>query len=283
MEKQKIMLYLSDVLEVEKQKRIAEDTINNYIVKEYKKAQSNAEEDKKVYKEKIKPIHYIFFLIGLWLIYGSLVTLDEVLDSSYNDGLFGWVLVLIIIIAAIACFRYPFKKRKDEQKLVNAMSAVLAKKGREDMAVLNENYQVVLKAYNESKKILDVLYSLNIIYPKYRYLEACGMFLEYFKAGRTNSLEANGEDRGAYNIYEDELFKGIVINKLDQVLENQRILINGQRQISAQINGLISGMNQMRKDVKDMKIAAQTNTFYNTVIAYNTTVMRRISENQYLG
>lgn len=128
--------------------------------------------------------------------------------------------------------------------------------------------------YDESKRTLEKLYSLNIIYPKYRYFEACGMFLEYFMAGRTGSLEANGADQGAYNIYEYELLK-------ETNIRNQYILIEKKKQIAEQIDALISGIDEVRRDGTDIKISAQTSSFCDAAAEYNTIVVRRINENQY--
>lgn len=122
---------------------------------------------------------------------------------------------------------------------------------------------------------------MDVIYPKYRSLEACGMFLEYLRAGRTSFLEASGTDQGAYNIYEGELFKGIIIDKLDQVLSNQHLLIEGQKYISEQMDVMLGGLNEVRKFTEDIKTSAQISAFCNTVTAYNTSVTRKIVEQKY--
>lgn len=280
MGKQRLIEYLRDVFELEKQKNIAQNTME-YMAKEYNEAKGNFEEGQKIHKVKMKGFHYI--CLGL-CIYFAIVGVAGVSMLSNPNVSVDMMSILISFIVAIVCgfiYLHSYKKKRDEQIKVNAMATVLGQKGEKDMAVLNKNYQMILKIYNENEKTLEKLYSFNIIYPKYRYLEACGMFLEYLMAGRTCSLETCGNDQGAYNIYEDEMFKGTIINKLDQVLSNQRILIDGQKQISEQINTLIYGVDEMRKNVNDIKISVQTNTFCNAVTAFNTAVIRKIIENQY--
>lgn len=70
MEKQKLILYLRDVFELEKQKRVAQKTIN-YMAEEYQKAKGNFEEGQKRYNMKMKASHYIplgicVFLYLVW-------------------------------------------------------------------------------------------------------------------------------------------------------------------------------------------------------------------------
>lgn len=83
---------------------------------------------------------------------------------------------------------------------------------------------------------LNDLYSLNIIYSKYRNdIVAVNSFYEYFISGRVYSLAASrssGND-GAYNLYENELRLDritnkldVIINQLEQIKENQYMLYN---------------------------------------------------------
>ena len=280
MEKQKLIQYLRDVFELEKQKMIAQNVME-YIAKEYQKAESNFKEGQKKYKIKMESYQYI--PLGICT-YFTIVGVAGVGALSMPNVTVDMKSIPISFVAAVVCgliyFR-SYKKNKNEQTQVNAMAVVLGKKGESDMVIFSEHYKMMSKIYHENERVLEKLYSLNIIYPKYHYLEAVGMFLEYLMAGRTRSLEAKETDQGAYNIYEDEMYKGIIINKLDQVLSNQRVLIDGQRQISKQIDSLIHGISEVRKDIRDIKISVQTDTFCNEVTAYNTTVMRRIAEKQY--
>ena len=78
--------------------------------------------------------------------------------------------------------------------------------------MLKQQQTYLRSKVEEISKSLDSLYSLNIIYPKYRYMVAVIRMLEYFESGRCTAL--TGAD-GAYNKYEDEVTQETIISRLD--------------------------------------------------------------------
>ncbi|MCL2503689.1 MAG: hypothetical protein FWE94_03645, partial [Coriobacteriia bacterium] len=70
---------------------------------------------------------------------------------------------------------------------------------------------------NETKQTLEVLYDNSILHLKYHNLKAVASFFNYFSTGRTYSLELNGSDRGAYNIFEEDVNFGRVVESVDRV------------------------------------------------------------------
>ena len=58
------------------------------------------------------------------------------------------------------------------------------------------------------------MYSLDVIFPKYRNIIAVSSFYEYLLSGRCDKLE------GAYNIFESELRMNLIINKIDDVIKH---------------------------------------------------------------
>lgn len=180
------------------------------------------------------------------------------------------------------------KKRKDEQEEVDALSLVIKKGAEKSLEILRESSNVLKTAEKRTENSLEQLYSLDIIYPKYRYLEACGTFLEYLLSGRANALEATAGFVGAYTLFEEELFRGEINNKLDRILQNQKILIRGQKEILDKTNAILNGVNricrecsEVKKEINRISRIEEINAFYNSVTAYNTTVTRRIMENYY--
>ena len=84
------------------------------------------------------------------------------------------------------------------------------------------------------------------------------------------------------------MFRGLIVDKLDRILENQKMLIRGQREITNKVNELIHGvenmqkkMNGIKQDIQKISHAEEMNVFYNSITAYNTSVIRRISEIYY--
>lgn len=271
MEKQKLIEYLRDVFELEKQRRIEKNAMD-YMADEYKKAEGSVREGRIKHKAKVSKLS-----LGVGIYFSIVSVAGLVHGGSGVECFVGFIIAIICLLN----FTIIYTGEKKDEKITNAMKATLVMKAERDKEVLNENFVIIKRAYNETVGALKELYAVDIIYPKYRSLEACGMFLEYLMAGRTSSLEASGTDQGAYNIYEDELFKGIIINKLDQVLSNQRLLIEGQKYISKQMETMIGGLNEVRKLTEDIKTSAQISAFCNTVTAYNTSVTRKIAEQKY--
>ena len=70
------------------------------------------------------------------------------------------------------------------------------------------------KQLSDASGLLKLAYSADVIFPKYRNIEAMTTIYEYFETGRCSSLR--GPD-GAYNLYESELRSNVIIGKLDVV------------------------------------------------------------------
>ena len=116
-------------------------------------------------------------------------------------------------------------------------------------AKANEIANEIVKAKNELQRTYDVLqrvYSMNIIYSKYRSFVPVGMFYEYICSGRCSTLEGH---EGAYNIYEYELRMDIIINELQEIKQNQWYLYDAISSQNKNFNRLyqscISGMSTL--------------------------------------
>ncbi|MCD8396090.1 MAG: hypothetical protein LUD12_02695 [Lachnospiraceae bacterium] len=126
---------------------------------------------------------------------------------------------------------------------------------------------------NETKRHLNEFYNYNIINEKYRHnIVAIASFYQYLEEKRTYGLEFDQKtgDRGAYNIYNEEAQRGIIIiqlskvlDKLDQVIENQYMLQNTLRDADKKIGFLSNDINQMSKQISS-SIQEQT-----AIQAYN--------------
>ena len=79
--------------------------------------------------------------------------------------------------------------------------------------------------YMKTKFLLQGLYSIGIIGEKYRKLVPVASFYEYLEYGRCDSLTGT---YGAYNKFEDELYKKIVIGKLDDIQKKMDEIKNTQ-------------------------------------------------------
>lgn len=325
MEKERLINYLQDVYQLQIQNKIEKDTMVKLEERFRQEKESFEFNSREKYQtspkilERIKKAKMII-LTAIMLICGSvgllmaakynmashqtlveMFTLEGNEDfaesnrrnleedlSYYNISKALIIFSLIFGGVSIAVYMHAVKSKEEEQEEMRAMATILRKDCDNNMKIISENYNIARTACNNTEKVLSQLYSLDIIYPKYRYLEACGTFLEYLLSGRAPSLEAIPGYSGAYTLFEEDLFRGLIVDKLDRILANQKILIRGQKEITNKVNELLHGveniqkkMNEMNQDIQKIAHAEEMNIFYNSITAYNTSVMRRISENYY--
>lgn len=115
------------------------------------------------------------------------------------------------------------------------------------------------RQYSDSKRHLETMYGRNIIHPKYRHnIIAISAFYQYLSEKRTYCLEFDQStgDRGAYNIYNEEVQRGVIISqlnlvltKLDQVINNQEILQRTMIDANNKINYLSNDINNMNRQL----------------------------------
>lgn len=88
-----------------------------------------------------------------------------------------------------------------------------------------KNTEVLLE---QAIKCKNQLYSVNIVFGKYRNLVAMSSIYEYLTAGRCTTLEGTN---GAYNLYESELRANIIIGQLNNVLDSLETIKQQQYKI----------------------------------------------------
>lgn len=81
--------------------------------------------------------------------------------------------------------------------------------------------QFLVDEYKRIKEIINQMYNLRIdgrlcLHPNYRGFVPISIIYGYFDTGRCSQLEGH---EGAYNLYEDEKIKGMIIEKLDSILK----------------------------------------------------------------
>lgn len=132
---------------------------------------------------------------------------------------------------------------------------------RQALPILNNDYEILERQYQETRSLLAKYYDLNIIYPKYRGIVPIAMFVQYLESGIVYRLQ--GPD-GAYSRYEDELFRQLIINKLDIIISRldeiratQYELVNALERSNQQISELSN-----RADIANQHLAVQS---YNSI------------------
>lgn len=187
-----------------------------------------------------------------------------------------------IVVAIVANIRKGHLQKEYDKEYSYEMKEYDRLKSIDEKRVRNENIirgniqreiEILEEKYADSKKRLDEFYNYNIVDQKYWHnIVAISSFYQYLSEKRTYSLEfdQNTGDRGAYNIYNEEAQRGIIIiqlgkvlDKLDQVIENQYMLQNTLRDANRKINSLSSNINQMSRQISS-SIQEQT-----AIQAYN--------------
>ena len=172
-------------------------------------------------------------------------------------------------------------ERDSEQKIRDALAQPNPAAGMK--ALLDEQIRTEEQLLQKLFECRNKLYSLNVIFEKYRNFVVISTFAEYLSAGRCSSLE--GPD-GAYNLYEAESRANIIVSQLsqivvslDQIKENQFMIYRELQSIHENLDTLNRSMNDMVRsvhsiemDTHDMKGYLQTVSENSSVIAHNTAV-----------
>lgn len=141
----------------------------------------------------------------------------------------------------------------------------------------NAAHEYFAKPLSETQAVLDKLYSADVIYPKYRTLLALTSIYEYLVTGRCEELSGA---HGAYNLYEDEVRKDMVISQLNTVIENLEQIRQNQYMLYEQVKGIQQNTRAIAAELYQIKgyaacltdLAALT-TFYSGVAASNTSTL----------
>ena len=118
--------------------------------------------------------------------------------------------------------------------------------------------------------------SKDLIYPKYRTLAALTSIYEYFETGRCAELTG---PNGAYNLYEDEMRKDMIISQLSAVLENleqikqnQYMLYQKACEIQQETHMAVSELRQIKGYTVQIASLTALNTYYAKLTERNTRI-----------
>ena len=204
---------------------------------------------------------------------------------------------MVFAIGGCACipfiFSIPGLNREDESyrgecELVKSMNERIREKNSEKEAQYqnamsewrdsNEKaHEYFSKPLSETQAVLDKLYSVDVIYPKYHTLPALTSIYEYLVTGRCEELSGA---HGAYNLYEDEIRKDTIISQLNTVIENLEQIKQNQYMLYEQVKGIQQNTRAIAAELYQIKgntacltdLAALT-AFYSGVAATNTSTL----------
>lgn len=115
------------------------------------------------------------------------------------------------------------------------------------------------------KKLIVVrnsLYSLDIVFEKYRNYVAVATFYEYILSGRCDTLKGSN---GAYNLYENEIRMNTVISQLEQVIESLKSIKKCQYMLYISIS-------DMNEELKELNCTMDKIASYTKSISFDSSV-----------
>ena len=193
--------------------------------------------------------------------------------SHAPRNFFLWIALGLSVIGALRALfqdlaaQMRIKKYQDDHDYVNKKNseeiaywkAVFDNRlSRYDSHIRNDVLPFYEKELQEVKSnqikinnLLNSLYSLRIndtlvYHPSYRGLTPVSIIFGYFDTGRVSKFE--GYD-GAYNLYEDEKMKGMIITKLDEVVKKIGDLENTMYYVQAALSECNTQISQLSNNV----------------------------------
>ena len=206
---------------------------------------------------------------------------------GFKDGIFP---ALLFGIPSALWIWYLMKKDKKcdakEEAFANEVSLVEEENKERKIEYRNqlvrwncanaEAHKYFEKPLAETQAVLDKLYSADIIYPKYRNLPALTSMYEYLITGRCEELTG---PHGAYNLYEDELRKdmiisqmNLVIQNLEQIKSNQYMLYEQVKKIQAASRAAVAELRAIHVYTANIADCASLTAYYAGITAVNTSV-----------
>ena len=155
------------------------------------------------------------------------------------------------------------------------------------ISVLANQEKQLLEKLNKVDELLANLYSLDVIYPKYRELIPVVTMLEYLESGRCDELTGAN---GAYNIYESEVRQNIIISSLGRVISMLGSIRDNQYalyQVLQHSNSLVEGMSSEIEKLAESNYAiaknSKTAAYYSQIAADSTKISAYIDSCNFRG
>ncbi len=191
----------------------------------------------------------------------------------------GGAIIALPIIVVIYIGDYIYIKKRHSQRYIEDSKQYCLKVEQDKERVENEllvkknildQQNILRSSLNSTQKLLNNLYSYNIIYPKYRSMIAVTMFCEYLESGRCKQLQ--GTD-GAYNLFEKELRDRIIIAELKTISSQLESIRQTQYMLYEEIKRGNDTANRILKSAEHMESNCEIEKYNREVIARNSAII----------
>lgn len=207
----------------------------------------------------------------------------------FLGGIIGGLLVGIIVIIEFFREHREVKKKNEkidsDNKKAEKANSIFMEKGNQKAAVVNAEIQKTTTTLRATEQTLAQLYSAGVVYQKYQGLIPITMFCEYVASGRCTELTGH---EGAYNIYENEIRLNLIIiklddiiNKLDEIQQNQYMLSDMIRKTNQQLDSLSNIAVQQAQSLNRIESNTAVASYYSGISAMNTTYLAWAKQHNY--
>lgn len=193
-------------------------------------------------------------------------------------------LVIWICIDTARCNKENKENIEEMNEEIDRRNEQLRITKKKQIDIIQAEYNILYTEYKHTNDILNSYYEKNIIFVKYRNFVAVSSFYEYFMSGRCVAFEGH---EGAYNIYENEIRLNVVIQKLDDVIQkldqiqdNQYMLYSAIQECNKKITKLSQVTSDVTNKLQDISQNAEISAYYNGITALNTTAIKWLEFSQ---
>lgn len=306
MDKQRLIQYLQNVVDLEKQvylQKRALYQLDNRIKslgheQNIAKKQIRERSNKEIWFEGLKYVGRVAIVYAALALFALPVVSIAPLCSCRGGGIAylirqgfdTWVymikvtlpyaMIVFCIILLISIIILLLKRIRDSKENASYTKQFAAAKHADAVRVNNElakkkvleqEHSILYGRYQKTQETLRRFYDVGVIYGKYRHdFAAVASFLDYFQSGRCSTLGENRGGDGAYNLYESELRQNIIINKLDQVLSKLDQIRDNQYSLACAIQEGNRMSQRLVQATERLAIAGEQTARNSEIAAYNS-------------
>lgn len=271
---EEILTFLKNAKTLEQHKYTLERTIEYF-----RQSAQGLQYVDNITKEAINPMNDAIDVIFWGCVPALLVGIIIALFTRKNVFLVMGICILILL--AISCCFYGCESllnipRKNRDKKLVAQCQQAYNERMWKVSEINKEISKYDYELQETKKLLSKMYSFNVVHIKYCSLVPIITICEYFEVGRCSSLKG---ERGAYNMFENELIQNTIISKLDDVVSKLDIIRDTQYLLYESIqtanrisNEIVNQNNRLIEINGNIANNTKAIAYNNKVIADNTRI-----------
>ncbi|MBQ8926664.1 MAG: hypothetical protein IJ055_00125 [Oscillospiraceae bacterium] len=230
------------------------------------------------------PVEIAAVIVGIifaLLTHGLLASTESVGASVKGTLILGAIICVIIGIATGYHNYYENQFGSSTWQKIERDNEIIIRNNKEQMEAdmkaikyLPEEVDILQGNLQELRSLLSNYYAIPVLHRDYQNFVAVCSIHQYFESGRCSTL---GD---AYNLFEDEKFKRLVLYKLDDIINRLSQIQQTQRELYDAISRCESQIHSLTYAVSNMSDNLDSVSKSNAVIAYNTTCIRQLEEYQ---